>query len=504
MKLVRQPKVILRDCRSYDPQRIRTIVREALVELDLEPFGRTLVKPNLVTAGRWFPHAFTRPEVVEGMLWALKDISPAGMSELAVGERCGITMPTRMVFAEAGYDEMLARVPNVVRYLFEETPQVEVPLSHAGRLRDYVFTPEPVAQADFFINVPKLKAHFWTTVTCALKNYIGIQDDRHRLIDHDYRLDEKIVDLQYVLQPRLVCVDAIVAGQGAASAPRPFDLQLLILGNNQVAVDAVCCHLIGLDPRSVDHIRLAEERGFGTTDLGQIEVSGDVSLEQAKQRGSSFEVGRVPVPQFFEGTNISAYAGPSPKPERAPYCWGGCPTSIEEAMEILRRVDERCDEMMPRVHVVFGAYDGPIEAKPGEKVVFIGDCAAWRGRLDGQTVEVASTYQPRSSRDPRCAKHDDIYVKLVTVWKKLFQSRHLPYVRFHGCPVSIAELVLLLASLSGAKNPILDPIEGFSFTKAYLAWRLSMMAKRLRGHRYQRPGPCARGAAAPQLDGASS
>jgi hypothetical protein len=56
------------------------------------------------------------------------------------------------------------------RYCFEEVPQVEVPFTHDGRLRDYIFTPEPVAKADFFVNCPKFKAHPWTTVTFSMKN----------------------------------------------------------------------------------------------------------------------------------------------------------------------------------------------------------------------------------------------------------------------------------------------------------------------------------------------
>jgi P4 family phage/plasmid primase-like protien len=44
-----------------------------------------------------------------------------------------------------------------------------------------------VARADFFVNCPKFKAHPWTTVTFSIKAYIGLQDDRHRLIDHDHR-----------------------------------------------------------------------------------------------------------------------------------------------------------------------------------------------------------------------------------------------------------------------------------------------------------------------------
>ena len=74
MRIPAQPKVILRVCREYDPERIRQIVREGLEELGLRPFGRTLVKPNLVAAGPLFPHAYTRPEFVEGVLRALRDV----------------------------------------------------------------------------------------------------------------------------------------------------------------------------------------------------------------------------------------------------------------------------------------------------------------------------------------------------------------------------------------------------------------------------------------------
>src|SRR5262249_32603245 len=142
--------------------------------------------------------------------------------------------------------------------------------------------PEPIARADFFVNCPKFKSHPWTTVTFSMKNYIGIQDDRHRLIDHDHRLNEKIADLQYIIQPQFIAIDAIVAGEGRMLTPIPRDLGLVIMGNSQVAFDAVCCRMIGVDPRSVDHIRLAEERGFGTTVGSEIRLSGDVTLDEAQ------------------------------------------------------------------------------------------------------------------------------------------------------------------------------------------------------------------------------
>lgn len=499
MKPVANPTVILRVCDSYDPQRIRQIVREGLETLGLRPRGRTLLKPNLVASGPLFENAYTRPEFTEGVLLALRDRQQEKLTELAVGERCGITVPTRMAYEGAGYDPMLKRL-GVKRYSFEEEPQVEIRLDHATRLRDYIFTPEPVAKADFFVNCPKFKAHPWTTVTFSVKSYIGIQDDRHRLIDHDHRLDEKIADLQYIIQPQFIAIDAITAGEGRMLTPIPFPLKMIIMGNNQVAIDAVCCHIIGVDPATVPHIKLTADNGFGPLDLDRISVVGDLTLAQAQARAEGFKVGLIRVEKYFEGTHITAYAGPPPEAEHTDYCWGGCPGAIEEAIEILRQFDRECDAKMPRMHVVFGNYKGPIDAKPGEKVVFIGDCATWEGDLHGKLVQIRSKYQDRSTKDPYHAQHEDIFAKMLKVMTRMRASRDEPHIRLDGCPVSVAEQVLALVSLGGLKNPYFDPQQNLAFNKAYLGWRSTTAIQRLRGVPYQKHGPCARGEAAPEVE----
>ncbi|HUJ63214.1 MAG TPA: DUF362 domain-containing protein [Kofleriaceae bacterium] len=502
MKIPARPKVILRSCREYDADRIHAIIREGLDELELRPFGRTLVKPNLVAAGPLFPYAFTRPEFGEGVLRALRDAAstdPGSMTELAAGERCGITVPSRVAFRESGWDEMLKRI-GVKKYHFEEEQQVEIPLSHPDRLRDYLFTPEPIARADFFVNCPKFKAHPWTTVTFSLKNYIGIQDDRHRLIDHDHKLNEKIADLQHIIQPQFIAIDAITAGEGRMLTPTPFDLGLIIMGNSQVAFDAVCCAIIGLDARSVDHIRLAEQHGFGTADLANIEITGDVTLEEARRRAKGFKVGLIRVEKYFEGTHISAYAGPPPEPEHGDYCWGGCPGAIEEAIEILRVFDKQTDQRIPHMHVVFGAYDGQIPAKPGEKVVFIGDCAHWKGELHGKPIEIENLYKERSTHDPHTARSEDIFKKLATAKGKLTGD----VIRLEGCPVSVAEQVLALVTIGGLKNPYYEPRNMLTFGRAYFGWKARVTMNKLQRKRYQQNGAFpARGQAAPDLEGSS-
>ena len=500
--------MILRDCREYDAAKIREIARAGLERLDLRPRGQTLIKPNVVAAGERFPHTYTRPEFIEGIVGALRDRDEGGVRSLRVGERSGITMPTRYAFRAGGYLPM-ARRAKVDLVHFEEDAQVEIPLYHPGRLRDSMFTPRSIAEADFFVNCPKFKAHPWTTVTFSLKNYIGIQDDRHRLLDHHHMLDEKVRDLQYIIQPQFIAIDAITAGEGRMLTPIPFDLGLVIMGDNQVAVDAVCCRIIGLDPLTVPHIRLAHEAGFGPVELGAIELDGDVDLAAAQRRAKGFRVGLVRVEEYFAGTNIRAYGGRPPKPaglggggddrEGVDYCWGGCPGALEEAIEVLRLFDASASETIPPTHIVFGKWDQPLDVKPGEKVIFMGDCASYRGPLGSADVEVRSLYRDRSRMSPLEAEHEDIFVKMGRIWKESRQLRREDFVHLKGCPVSVAEQTLALVYHGKLKNPYLDMKMAPMFVSSYFSWRTHQLIQRLTGWRYNEPGPTRRGLSRPQL-----
>jgi hypothetical protein len=316
------------------------------------------------------------------------------------------------------------------------------------------------------------------------------------LIDHDHKLDEKIADLQHIVQPQLIVIDGITAGEGRMLTPTPFPLGIIAIGNSQVAFDAVCCAIVGVDPATVPHIRLASEYGLGRLDLSSIDISGDLTLDEARARARGFKVGLIRVEKYFEGTNITAYAGPPPASEAGDYCWGGCPGAIEEAIEILRVFDQETDRKLPRIHVVFGKYAGGIDARPGEKVVFIGDCADWRGTLHGKPIAIESLYRDRSTLDPHTAKAQDIFVKLAGAKRKLAGD----VIRLEGCPVSVAEQVLALVSLAGLRNPYFDRDNMLTFSRGYLGWKARIALNTLQRKRYQQAGPFQeRGLAAPEL-----
>jgi hypothetical protein len=173
---------------------------------------------------------------------------------------------------------------------------------------------------------------------------------------------------------------------------------------------------------------------------------------------------------------------------------------MEEVIEILRLADDQCDKKLPRIHLVFGHYRGQLDIKYGEKVVFIGDCCQWNGNLGGKPLQIHSVYKDRSTVDPYDVHHKDVYVRMAKMANLLRKAKHHPYIRMEGCPVSIGELVLLLAELGGIKNPYFDKRMVVGFNRSYLAWRGTAVWNRLLGEGYQIPGTTERGEARPVLE----
>ncbi len=470
--------MILRRCDEYDPDRIRAIVGESIDHLGLKPRGRTMVKPNTVIAHKlFFRHAFTRPEFLDGLFGALRERDDE-VSDLWLGERCGITVPTRFAFAEAGYPSVMRKHRVRAKY-FDEMPQERRDLIAEGRLRDFIYVPEAVAATDWYISAPKFKAHPWTKVTFNLKLYIGIQDDEHRLIDHDHHRHTKIADLYEVIQPKLCVMDAITAGGKTMLTPEPFPLGLIVVSDDAVAADVVCTHIAGLRPEEVDHIRITAERGWGSLSLDDVTLEGDVTLDEARARAEGFGLTTEKIDaQYNDKTRLKIYLGPPP--DTYDYCWGGCPGALTETMGVIRELHPTVDRDIQPVHLVYGAYNGDIDAQGDERVVFVGDCATWKGTVRGRELDIPYLYKHRSLINPTRVRAGDLVAKILRIgW---FRLRHLGKreMRLTGCTVSVAEMVLLMSAYGRVTNPYFDPRIVLRFIHHYVVAKVFRFFGKLR------------------------
>lgn len=468
-------------CDDYDPARIAAIVKHGLQELGVRPSGNALLKPNCVIAHPdLFPHAFTRKEFLEGVVLALRETG-GEIRELAVGERSGITVPTRFCFKNAGYDEIIQR-HNLKAYYFDESRQVLVKLKGTERLRDEIYVPQPVMASDFLVNLPKFKAHPWTRLTLSQKNLIGLQDDRHRLVDHNGFLEHKIADLQEVLQPSFIAVDAIVAGQKMMLTPTPFPMGAVVMGTNSCAVDTVCCHMVHVDPRDVIHLRLASERGFGPMDLEQIQVAGDFPLDEVRDKCKTFELCMELIDDYFgRDGNLTCTVGSFPEAHSRDYCWGGCPGALQEAMHIFKMYYPDVLQTMGKLRYVVGKVEGPLNLAPDEKVLFAGDCTSWQGTIDGKPVTIESTYRSTAQVDVHHTRSNDMILKILAPLVNCFMNRSSRYFHATGCPVSVGAHVNYLSSIAKIPNVNFDPRNLVPINVAYWKMRCGRAWTRLRG-----------------------
>ena len=138
-----------------------------------------------------------------------------------------------------------------------------------ARVRKEVRVIKDALEADALINMPIFKQHNYTRTTCCLKNLMGTNDDNWSFHKGDLYLHQAIVDLASIYSPALCLVDATtILTQGGPFGPgKVIHPNKVYAGKDMVALDALCCGLLGVKPGEVMHIQLAHESGMGQMNL---------------------------------------------------------------------------------------------------------------------------------------------------------------------------------------------------------------------------------------------
>jgi len=396
-------KVILRRADAYDPALVARIIREGLDEFGLAPriHGKITIKPNVVMAHhKVTPSAYTRPEFLDGLLTVLEE-KTQGEAEISVAEKCGAAIPTSRMFRRAGYYRLRKKHRFKLRPI-EEARKKTVPLQK-GKVHRKIRTSREIAERDFLIYAPKLKTNALAHgLTAALKLNIGILCDGERMWNHNYNLDEKVVDLLEIGHPDFIATDAIeVSFGGNHLTQHGHPLGVIIMATNPLAHDVVCAHIFHLDPEKIGHLAAARARGYGSLDLGDIEIVGDISLQEIRERTKTWETGFIRADDV--DCNIKIRSG-------EPYCTGGCHGVFLDWLYMIRDRKPKLWAKLPAWTAVIGKYKGDITAN---RLLLIGACTEIEGRVKAKRK-----------------------------------------VRIRGCPPKHKTLVLLLFLRAGIINPL--------------------------------------------------
>lgn len=245
-------------------------VRRAMELIGWEKYikdGRILIKINAVS-GFLIPGANTSPLVLDAVLNILRENFSS--SELIVVDT---DSAARSQFDKAcelwGYTKVAARYGATIVNLLHQH-WVEVPVD--GLFLKKLFMPEKVLDADTIISVPVIKTHTWSMMSCSLKNQLGFTP-KNRHLFHPY-LDQVIPDINLACRVHLAVVDGTIGLEaGGPVMGRPKVCNVILSGNDLVAVDSVVCRYMGIDPKEIAYIRLSEKMGIGSTQ--NVKLVGD-------------------------------------------------------------------------------------------------------------------------------------------------------------------------------------------------------------------------------------
>jgi uncharacterized protein (DUF362 family) len=147
-----------------------------------------------------------------------------------------------------------------------------------GRVRKKVTIIRDAIENDVLINMPVLKDHYATRITGTLKNLMGLNSDSGSFHQGETYLHQAIVDLASVIPPHLCIVDAntILVENGPFGPGKVAHPKKVYAGTDGVAMDALCCGLLKVNPTEVLHIKLAHESELGKIQLSEINVESAI------------------------------------------------------------------------------------------------------------------------------------------------------------------------------------------------------------------------------------
>ena len=265
---------------------IQRVMSLADVKNALKPSATTILKNNL----SWhlmYPAANTTPWQLEGAILALKQ---SGFNDL-------VCVENETVVTSASAGEKLNKQRPIcehyevpIKYNFKKQDmswQVYLPKAEMLVLND-IF-PEGILIPDFFhgkniIHLPTVKCHIYTNITGSMKNAFGglLNNKRHYCHSKIHKTLVDLLAIQKEIHPGIFTLtDGTTAGNGPG--PRtmlPVTKDILLASDDCVAIDAVCASLMGFEPMKHCFIRTAHERGLGTGRIEEIEIVGDVDIEE--------------------------------------------------------------------------------------------------------------------------------------------------------------------------------------------------------------------------------
>jgi len=253
---------------------VKQLLNEIKLEEDIPKDALIALKPNLVVAKKPESGATTSVDMLVGVIEYLKEHN---FNNLEILEGSWVGASTQQAFKVCGYDIISSRY-NVPLY---DTKRDTYKLYSYRDMSINIC--DKAMEADYLINLPVLKGHCQTSITCALKNMKGCIPDKEKRRFHTMGLHKPIAYLNKLLKPSFTIVDGLIGDLDFEEGGNPVEMNRIIAGKDPVLIDAYAAELMGYDPYDIDYIKMAEHIGVGSAgllDAHIIELNSDYGVQK--------------------------------------------------------------------------------------------------------------------------------------------------------------------------------------------------------------------------------
>ncbi len=276
--------VSLARCPEYSRDAIRGRMMRSLEEIGFDPNrfrgARVAMKPNLLLPAAPDKAIVTHPVFFEA---ALDIVIEHGGRPIVVESPALASVEKAL--RRSGYGPALDRTGVGVA---DATGTAIVHNERGVAFKRFEIIRE-VCDAEFIINLPKMKTHGLTYFTGAVKNYFGLVPGLEKAQWHlraptAAEFTSFLLDFYGAIRdgfsPRktlLNIMDGICAleGEGPGPGGRARFVGVMLASEDAVALDAVASAVVGLDREKIPTLAIAESRGLGVGALENITIVGE-------------------------------------------------------------------------------------------------------------------------------------------------------------------------------------------------------------------------------------
>ena len=248
---------------DYKEMTKRLLVQSGLEEMLPGKTAKIAVKPNLVTPAPAKFGGTTHPEVVAGIIEFLQE---RGYGNIVIAEGSWVGDRTAEAFDYCGYNSLAAEYG---AELLDMQKQKGVSVDCGGMDLEIC---RCVKDWDFLINVPVLKGHCQTHITCALKNMKGLIPNTEKRRFHTMGLHKPIAHLNAGIHQDFIVIDHICGDLDFEEGGSPVVRNCVMTACDPVLVDAYVCSLLGYETGDVEYVGLADRLGIGSSDLSDLRL----------------------------------------------------------------------------------------------------------------------------------------------------------------------------------------------------------------------------------------